>query len=523
MRVHRRETKVAIEMTRLLQGLTLILAAVVSAAGCGAVTGNKAGGPADPVVLQMASVNGEPGYNPGVDELLKRVEALSNGNVKIDMAFRAGEFAPDAEQQIVRGVADGTYDLGVVGTRVFDTLGVSEFRALDAPMLIDSYAAEAAVIASDIPPRMLSSLDRLNVSGLGLIADGLRKPIAVEKPLLSPTDWAGIGFGAYRSQALTSAIRALGAEPIDVIGPHRVLALEQDEIQGFEMNLFGYRLGNGWRQAPHVTANVNLWPQVFAVIGHPDRVASLSGDQGDWLTRAVREAAAASAGLVEDDPRLIDELCQLGARFANASDADIRGLREAFAPVYAELQRDPETAQFIAEIEQLKRQTSTPAVAIPDGCTGPVPDLAAQPTVEPKKTTTVTALDGTWEVTFTEKEFAATEAVDQSEIQPEMAGTFVVTFGRGDITGPVKSGERVDYGLTYAVEGDTFTIYTSDASMGGMVPPPGPAAWKYRWSVFNDTLTFEKLGGQEPDCSLTVSKGMCEPSIFVVKPWHRIG
>ena len=99
-----------------------------------------------------------------------------------------------------------------------------------------------------------------------------------------------------------------------------------------------------------------------------------------------------------------------------------------------------------------------------------------------------------------------------------------MTFDRGDITGPVKSGERAPDGLTYAVEGeDTITIYATDASMGGSVPPPGPAVWKYRWSVFNDTLTFEKLGGQEPGCSLTVSKGMCEPSVFVVKPWHRIG
>ena len=90
--------------------------------------------------------------------------------------------------------------------------------------------------------------------------------------------------------------------------------------------------------------------------------------------------------------------------------------------MYTDLRRNPKTAQFIAEIEQLKPRTSTPAVAIPDGCTGPAPDLAAQPSVEPKKTTTVTALDGTWEVTFTEKEFAATEGVDPSEITPETGG-----------------------------------------------------------------------------------------------------
>ena len=509
-------------MTSFVKALTLVLAAVLSLAGCGAQTGNKAGGPAAPVVLRMATVNGEAGFNPGVDELLERVEALSNGNVKIEMAFRVGEFEPDAEQQIVRGVADGTYDLGVVGTRVFDTLGVSSFQALDAPMLIDSYAVEAAVMQGDIPARMLRSLDHLHVSGLGLLADGLRKPVAVEKPLLGPNDWRGIAFGVYRSQALSSALRALGAEPIEVFGSRRDQALEHDEIAGFEMNLLGYRLLNLWRQARYVTANVNLWPQVTAIIGNPDRLASLSDEQRDSLTSAVHVAAAASTGLVEGDDRFISDLCEEGARFANASDADIDGLRDAFAQVYTDLRQDPETAQFIAEIEGLKRRTPTPAVAIPDGCTGPAPGSAAQPSVQPHKTTTVTELDGTWEVTFTEGELAATDGVDPSEIGPELAGTFVVTFDRGDITGPVKPGEPAPDGLTYVVEGDTLTIYAEDASMGGQVPPPGPGVWTYRWSVFNDTLRFEKLGGQEPGCSLTVSPGGCQPSVFVVKPWHRI-
>jgi TRAP-type C4-dicarboxylate transport system substrate-binding protein len=513
---------VAIDMTRLLQALILVVTAVVSVTACGAQIGNKAGGPAAPVVLRMATVNGEAGYNPGVDELLKRVEALSNGNVKIEMAFRVGEFEPDSEQQIVRGVADGTYDLGVVGTRVFDTLGVSDFQALDAPMLIDSYAVEAAVIESDLPARMLRSLDQLHVSGLGVLADGLRKPIAVEKPLLGPNDWRGIPFGVYRSLALSSAVRALGAEPIEVFGSRRDQALEQDQIAGFEMNLLAYRILNLSQRAPYITANVNLWPQVLAIVGNPRRLAALSSEQRDSLTRAVGETAAASTGLVKGDDGFIADLCRQGARFATASDADILGLRDAFVPVYRALQTDPETAQLISRIELLKQPSSAGVVVIPDGCTGSATSSSASPSVAPMKTTTATAIDGTWEVTFTDKEFAATEAVDPSEIQAGVAGTFVLTFDRGDITGPAKPGDQPSGGLTYFVDGDTLTIYAPDASMGGQVPPPGPAAWKYRWSAYGDTLTFEKLGGQEPDCSLTVSHGMCEPSVFVVKPWHRI-
>jgi len=514
---------VALDMTRLLQALILVLTSVVSVTACGAQTGNKAGGPAAPVVLGMATVNGEAGLNPGADELLRRVEALSNGNVKIEMTFGVGEFEPDAEQLIVRGVADGTYDLGVVGTRVFDTLGVTTLEALDAPMLIDSYAVEAAVIDGDMPGRMLPSLDQLQISGLGLLADGLRKPVAVDKPLLGPNDWRGIAFGSYRSIVLASSIRAIGGEPTEVIGPRRDQALDQGEIAGFEMNLLGYRILNLSQRAPYVTANVNLWPQVFAIVGNPKRLASLSSEQLDSLTRAVHEAAAASTGLVQGDNGFVADLCRQGARFANASDADILRLRNAFAPVYGELRTNAETAQLISQIEQLKQPSSTDVVAVPEWCTGAATGSPASPSVEPKKTTTATALDGTWEVTFTVNEFAGVEAVDPSEIGPEVAGTFVVTIDRGDIIGPAKPGDQASSGLTYFVDGDTITIYAPDASMGGQVPPPGPAAWKYRWSAYGDTLAFEKLGGQEPGCSLTVSKGMCEPGIFVVKPWHRIG
>ena len=48
---------------------------------------------------------------------------MSEGNLRIEMAYEVGGFKRDAEQQVVRGVAGGEYDLGVVGTQVFDTLG----------------------------------------------------------------------------------------------------------------------------------------------------------------------------------------------------------------------------------------------------------------------------------------------------------------------------------------------------------------------------------------------------------------
>ena len=286
--------------------------------------------------------------------------------------------AADAEQQVVRAVAAGKVDLGWAGARVFDTMGVTSFQALQAPMLIDSYALEQAVIAGDMPGQMLQGLDKVGVRGLGVLADGLRKPIAVKQPLLGAADWRGITFGTFKSQGQAQAIRSLGATPMEVFGRSRNEALSDGKLQGFELNLLVYERDGLAHRAPYVTANVNLWPQMDVLFANPGRLAALTGQQRGWLQQAAQDAAGRSVGLADRDAQSLRNTCQSGARFANASQADLAALRKAFAPVYASLEQDPQTKAFIEQIQALKRSTPAGApLAIPAGCTGKAPEHAA--------------------------------------------------------------------------------------------------------------------------------------------------
>jgi TRAP-type C4-dicarboxylate transport system substrate-binding protein len=488
--------------------LSVVVGAALALAGCSSQTGPKAGGPGDQVILRMATVNGEAGYNPEIDELDERVKELSAGNVRIDMVYGVGEFAPDAEQQIVGGVAAGTYDLGVVGTRVFDTLGIKSFQALSAPMLIDSYELEQAVIDSDIPARMLGSLGALHITGLGILADGLRKPIAVGKPLLGPKDWIGITFAAYRSNVASQAITALGAHPSELFGPRLDEGLDSGDVQAFEKNLLIYQRTDLWKRAPYVTANVNLWPQTLAVIGNSDRLKGLTAEQRGWLTQAIHDTAARSTGLVDGDAGYVSDLCAKGTQFANASDTKIAAMREAFAPVLEGLEQDGQTQEFIAEIEALKRQDAPgKTLLIPDHCGRVSVSPSPQPSPQPTKTTTTTELDGLWEVTYTKDEFVAAQP-DPGEVNPSNYGTFTMTFERGDFT--YAGGSYTSASGTYVVDGDTISFYVVAEN----------SVWRYRWSVYRGKLTFEKLGGEEPGCTLSVSLSQCEPTGPVVKPWR---
>src|SRR6266542_1583749 len=188
---------------RLVTVALAVIAAVV-AGGCsgggGGGSGDKAGGAGEPVVLRMANAYGDLQTARVIGHFVSQVKERSGGNLRVQVASTWGDFADDAEQQVVRAVAAGKVDLGWAGARVFDTIGVTSFQALQAPMLLDSYALEQAVVASDMPGQMLQSLDKVGVRGLGVLADGLRKPIAVKHPGLGVGDWRGITFGTLKSQ-----------------------------------------------------------------------------------------------------------------------------------------------------------------------------------------------------------------------------------------------------------------------------------------------------------------------------------
>jgi TRAP-type C4-dicarboxylate transport system substrate-binding protein len=362
-------------MTRqsLHAGLALVVAMTLLAAGCGA-GGGKAGGGSEPVVLTLASRPGDIQWTPGVADFVKRVGQLSGGALRIKVAsLWGGDGNADAEQRIVRDVANGKADLGWVGTRVFDTLGVNSFQALTAPMLIDSYPLLRAVIASDIPGQMLGGLVGLGVTGLAVVGDSLQKPIGARRPLLGRSDWSDIAFATLRSIGEAEAIRALGARNTDLWGDPLLRAFESGTVQGRDLGMFAYVAAN-LETVPYLTANVSLWPGTLVLMANPHLLSTLSEQQRGWLQRAATEAAAGSTDLVDQDASNVTTACGGGARLADATETDLAWLRQSFAPVYAHLEQDPHTKSFIESIQTLKNSTpGGPALDIPDSCIGPRP------------------------------------------------------------------------------------------------------------------------------------------------------
>jgi hypothetical protein len=204
-----------------------------------------------------------------------------------------------------------------------------------------------------------------------------------------------------------------------------------------------------------------------------------------WLRQAAsRSLSAALSDLTQGNAAGWEILCKRGLTIVSATDGELSQLRQAVQPVYEDLERSAQTRAFIDEITTMRDGIGE----APDA----VPPCGGSPNVT--KTTTVTALDGTWEASFTRKELLAI-STDPGEDNPGNYGHFTLTFHKGDYVYINTTSNGSESG-TYVVDGNTLILKVSSGEV-----------WSMLWSIYRDTLTL--TGGI--------------PTPLRVKPWRRVG
>jgi TRAP-type C4-dicarboxylate transport system substrate-binding protein len=369
-------------------GVCCIVALAAGTAGCGGSGGDKAGGQGakNPVVLTLAKHD----VNYAFAEFASAVETLSGGSIRIDVLpdWRDGEV--DYERGTVEDVRDAKVELGVVGVRVLDTMGVTSFRAVVAPFLVDSLGLQRRVLER-LPEGVLESVEQAGVVGISVLPGPLRRPVGFSRRLVDPQDYRGATIGIRPSGVAEATFRALGARaksylPGDVAG-----------LDAAELDFATIAQNNYDKLARSFLGNVVLWPRVELIVMNRDTFEALTSEQQEILRRAGRDVLGAELARLEREERAgLVAVCERGARsLVTASVADLRSLREAVQPVYDELERDPQTRDWIAEIAELREEGQVAASAL--NC----PEKDASPKSYASK------LEGRWTVNWTLEELLA--------------------------------------------------------------------------------------------------------------------
>jgi hypothetical protein len=89
------------------------------------------------ITLQLAVADAGTLSEPYVLAFIEQVKTLSDGSITVEPTWEAGsDTTPVFEQGVAKIVKEGQYDLGLAGSRAWDSLGITSFQALQAPFLI---------------------------------------------------------------------------------------------------------------------------------------------------------------------------------------------------------------------------------------------------------------------------------------------------------------------------------------------------------------------------------------------------
>jgi TRAP-type C4-dicarboxylate transport system substrate-binding protein len=359
--------------------------AVIFLTGCGAAS--------KPAGLVLAMESPDPAgieHDPAVAYFVNRVAQLSGGLLRIEVDNVRPQDGSVHETSVLRVVARGAADLGWAHTRSFGFVNVHAFDALDAPMLIDNYRTESAVIGSGLATSMLAGVNRAGLTGLALLAGPLNRLIGTRTPLRGAGDIRGHVFALRRSSFADMVVRALGGRPVELsygsvdvglytnvndnqLAPPAFLEDDLDSIFFDRRGSCPTQLGQTQfpecgTSRPWVMANAVLGASPEVIVANPGRLRRMSARQRSWLMRAAADAARYSTQVADRDARLVPQLCAAGVRFATASPATVASLRRALQPLYASLKRGP-AGPAIRRIATLGGGLSAPpSLRIPSDC-----------------------------------------------------------------------------------------------------------------------------------------------------------
>ena len=261
-------------------------------------------------------------------------------------------------------VETGSLDIGWTGTRVWDTLGVTSFQALQAPFLITDHVVLNEVLTDPIAAEMLAGLEEAGYVGLGLYPDQLRHPLGYADPIRSLDDTEGAAFRTGASEATEALILALGGEPVyGLNGDDLDAAIANGDVQATDTS-FGLAL----ELAPpgsFMTGNVVWFPRVNGLWTSEETASELTDEQWAILQEAASETFAFASTTVPAGDS-VDAFCSGGGEVVAADRGDIQALERAAQPVYRSMERDGQTAAFIDRIRELVA-ASDPA-PLPTSC-----------------------------------------------------------------------------------------------------------------------------------------------------------
>jgi len=251
------------------------------------VTANAAAAACDEgeIVIKFSHVTNSDKHPKGIAAslLADRVNEEMNGTACMEVYPNSTLYN---DNQVLEAMLQGDVQMAAPSLSKFEAF-TKQFRIFDLPFMFKNMDAVDAFQLSETGQAMKESMTRRGLLGLAFWHNGL-KQFSANKPLVLPSDAAGLKFRVQTSDVLVAQMEAIGASPQPMAFSEVYGALQTGVVDGQEntwSNIYGkkfFEVQDGVTETNHgiidylVVTNVDWWEGLDA--GVRDQLSAIMAD-----------------------------------------------------------------------------------------------------------------------------------------------------------------------------------------------------------------------------------------------------
>ncbi|MCP5263697.1 MAG: TRAP transporter substrate-binding protein [Burkholderiaceae bacterium] len=269
-----------------------------------------------------------------VERFKELVERRSAARIRVAV-YPAAQLYGDLDE--MEALRLGAVEMLAPSLSKFGRVGFPEFELFDLPFLFTRLQDVRRITQGPIGQRLLDSLARQGMVGLGFFDNGF-KQMSANRPLLEPGDFAGLRMRVQSSRVIAAQFRALNARPVVLAFSETRRALAAGVVDGTENPA-----SNFWTQRMHeVQTDLSMTNHGYlgyAVVANQRFWGSLAPAERELIERAMREALAYGNAIADaENERALQALRAAGTtRIHELSTPQRAQLRAAVQPAYDQM------------------------------------------------------------------------------------------------------------------------------------------------------------------------------------------
>ncbi len=276
------------------------------------------------------------------------IEERSGGRLQIRV-FHSRQLGE--EKETIEQTRAGAIDLNRTNVALIGNF-VPAMNVLAMPFLFRSIEHMQKVLDGPIGSEILGSFEPFGFVGLAFYDSGARSIYNSVRPVRSLADLKGLRIRVQQSEQMSTMIKALGADPVELPYGQVLTGLATHLIDGAENNWPSFVTTDHYKFAGFYTLTEHTMSPEVLVMSHKAWSSLPPEDQ-----RIFRESALRSGQFMREKWRDLEDQSRARAESAGVTivkDIDRKPFEAAMAALYDKARSDPASAALIDRIRKVE-------------------------------------------------------------------------------------------------------------------------------------------------------------------------